>query len=415
MMADTKESDDKVISEIEIDGDFSGELLAAGRDAIVHQTKQYIYGGHSIPQPTMHIMTSVKGGVGKTLICLCVACCYLDHDPNKRVGTGELLAIDSNTMNSDLYRILAESLDRGSPVGQTQWQYVNIMDNMPHIAVTRNEPKSLFKGTSDFWGSINSVISAYSAQYDVIVDTNLHVQNLYAPDKDTKQALLQAVKSRKVYIWIFWNFAAMRDEPKVIRHGMDGLSTITNKKVEFIHVLNPSALIKPGSNIEEEVEAVAKKVNFLDDLDKGKPIFTSAYDEDEEARRMIEELRQKTLAKLPTNIPSLKDPRSVPGLKELMQETCGTKIEFADFQNKVITPVLKDYESESLVKIFARIYEESFRNTGRPANILPVAVYDPSLEGYTESVNIKNLCSGLKELRPNVQQFLLELSALQGK
>lgn len=381
----------------------------------------------------IHIMTSVKGGVGKTLISLALVCAYLH--PDVKIGFKKLLGIDVNFMNTDFYKFLS-IYDSNSPIGnKIPWRKAFLDKEKQHTVIIRQVPYSLPKGTLGFWKDLTQVIE-YSdfSDCDIIIDTNLHIANLTGgsesnqPEEDSFENPLETDdlinrlfapdSGRKLFIWIFWTFSSLKD-PKFVEKGIENLLASCHQDVvhniEFIHVWNPSALIAPSNDFDAQIEELARIRQRTSTWDH----LIELYPPDHPDRPNLEQLRHQARAEYDeiideADFEKLNKPHPFPGLYELINEEVPTKqidIDALLAVGKIIT----DNPSLKLKDIFSYIYNEVFRGKGRPKNLLPISYHDPKFKGYTDEAdtellpNLEDLWTNIDYISRDVRKFLDEL------
>jgi len=385
--------------------------------------------GIDIPQPTewqnIHIFTSVKGGVGKTLISLAAICSYVFR--NLGTGNGKVLAVDANTMNMDLFNILADPQNMSS---LPTWQCSTIDETNGSHVIRRAVPYVLPQGIINFWKELRQLAdSGAFKHHDIVVDTNMHIANLVVgpPDnvhtrpQEVINRLLEPDCQRRLYIWILWTFASLKN-PEFVKTGIDifmnHLDPAAAERVNFVHVLNPSALIAPQNRLYEEFKIlydIGVLQHKFDELIDALPI-------DAPNRQILIEMRDHSIReRLLSDLNwSNLDPNNplfyYPGLEPLVKsEKVVEAISYDDLIENVGAMITQYGETTLLRDIFKEIYETKFHGQGRPRNLLPIYIYDPGLHGYTERSdfgplsNIDLLREHLGELQLIVDRFLTSL------
>jgi hypothetical protein len=346
------------------------------REALVLELRQIL----DQPQ-NVHILTSVKGGVGKTLTGLGVTCNY--HSQRRYDKT--LVAADMNTMNPDLFRILSALCEcEPGPTPFDNWQQVQLPGGMVQ-AVRPNAPYVLPKGAAGFWRGLSEVLAGFqNLNCDVIVDTNLHVSNLVSGDQESINLINQILRrrDRTIYIWIFWTWAAFRDSDPVT-NALGILDGSFGQRVSVVHVLNPSALMPPQIDLTAKEKIAVSIDNFV----KGIAELLTLMDKDRrsEWRKVSDLLKQAADIDLDEMGPEL---YRIAGLKDLADPNLAPvqpPISYLDFSQTVTRFYRELPENTPADSAFEPLYDIFTQNFGgRPSNVFPISTHDPNLIGYTE-------------------------------
>jgi len=251
-----------------------------------------------------HIVTSSKGGVGKTLLSILLWVANLKK--NKKV-----LLVELNGMNPDLYRLLAFTTKTHSNMkdikpdnfrfGNYSFQSLEVeLESDSYVIVWPTSPYDMLSKPEDFLGFLNTI---YQRIIDnefhndfkpntVIVDTNFHFGNIFSSNsKEYKLEIFQD-QQQNFYIWFLWVFKQLYslmnidvktkerfDDNANFNLGKDtltGIATILEAKESnnktfpchlgspIIHVFNTPTLIKPcvrwHPDIAERATKVLKKI-----------------------------------------------------------------------------------------------------------------------------------------------------------
>lgn len=363
----------------------------------------------------VHIVTSVKGGVGKTLLCIATMSSYIVRDVNGR----SILGIDLNSMNTDLFRSLATDHNPKRLKGASNWIKSKIRDGHPSTVVRRNEPYVLLNGAAEFWGQLSELLNHDEfSDCDFIVDTNLHLTNLITGSTEPHNYLntiLDENEDRIIHIWILWTFASLRYPDDIVK----GLTFFTNRiskqfsnRVRFVHVLNPSALVPPHVDLNTHIEAWYAYKQTEDRLAETNLLLSDTRLKEalERARReylnILHEALQEKLSTPPEPIPY-----PFQGLKKLIQETTVNSIAYEEFMRKIGHLIADQVLRRPVENIFDEIYEQSFKDRGRPQNLLPISTHDPSMRGYTEVIDYEtrtfdDIYNRVKNIEDDVWTFL---------
>jgi hypothetical protein len=210
-----------------------------------------------------HIVTSSKGGVGKTLIALMLLTYYR--------GRGDVLLIDLNSVNADLRRLTAaSSSDEAEPMELQLGQVGNFyLEKLPKLGYTIGWATNAFKhlDSKDFHELLielstegKSAIEKH-LQIDIntiIIDTNHHFCNLFSAQDEAYADDFFKKESENLFIWFIWvhrqinNLIEMGDADNPVNpHHIDARmvselafkieANVKNRKLgnsPFIHVFN---------------------------------------------------------------------------------------------------------------------------------------------------------------------------------
>lgn len=372
------------------------------------------------PPPCVHILTSTKGGVGKTLVALALTAHYQLNMKRSLAG------IDANTMNPDMSRIL-HSFKIESKLSTlpdfAAWQYGTIHDR---IHILKPKESYLIQGGSDsFWHSLLKITQQNSyrkPEFDFLVDTNLHISNLFKSrsdianlDSDVKphlpddlrsspkssiRKLLDDMPSRVIYLWIFWTWAAFHDIQPILEAANE-LADFDNR-VRLIHVFNPSPLMPPNSSgTPRRVNDYRKEIENLEQQKDKRRQDTSlnALQRDEFMKKLDQLI--DTYWSVIGKMAGVRED-SVPGLHELSMAEIDSFIDFPTFQKEFVNKFvnLKTDESGDLGLAYADIFRSVKK---RPRNVFPISVFAKELQGYTEMFARKqptNIDETFKALEP---------------
>jgi hypothetical protein len=349
----------------------------------------------------IHIITSTKGGVGKTLLSTAIIHAYQTHLERQVIG------IDLNPMNQDLSRIYSFGVNPTSPTGEgggANWMR-RPTDNEPDApyVLRLNAPYQLPDGTLGFWRRLCEAanLGAYVSgaanlkldpdkPYDVVVDTNFTVANLSLSDLDfalVNNGIIrggQDTPQRRIYIWIMWHYPALVDM-SILPEALE--SPWLSDQIIFVHVLNPEFLIPPQMYMElrrsdprlyqlaasffEFLKLQVQDLQFhiqvpggfLETVDVSNLEFLQAAGEDD-----IDIYRFKGLEELMKEDASKRgiDPQQI---KDMFRA--------AWRRNPANTSNL-----QNLFSHFASAISDSYG--GRPFNVVAIPVHDGRLRGVTE-------------------------------
>jgi hypothetical protein len=344
----------------------------------------------------IHLLTSVKGGVGKTLVSLGIACNYYFQRRNRG-----LIAIDMNTMNPDLFRILSSFVNADGPSTYekvTEWEHAYPdKDNSIIEAFAPKERYVLPDGALGFWEKLMEIIELpeiVDGNRDIVIDTNLHISNvanvIRSKGLNRIESILESNRTRTIYFWIFWTWAAFQ-ESDPIRAALLQLKRF-GSRTSIVHVLNPSALLPPQIDRSSQI----KLTDALKTLLRGSVQLLGT----------VPSLRHKDfVSALELMIETIEAPNEnsqlikypIPGLADLAQAHPKRPITFKEFERicKFFQGLPPDATAE---ETFLPVYEILVNGNkdvngniikpgfgGRPSNVLPISTDDPDLIGYTEA------------------------------
>ena len=186
-------------------------------------------------------------------------------------------------------------------------------------------------------------------------------------------------------------------------------------KITIIHVLNPSALIAPQNNIQDEIEAIVRIQRTKEKYDG--LIADVEQQGQTEARDILISLRDKYISEQLVGLRiediDLEVPRPFPGLNEFInKENVVSDIEYDDFIKK-IGKTIANHPNEYLASVFDHIYQTQFNGRGRPRNLLLISTHDPKLRGYTENlsnVDLETIRKRILHIQHDVSKFLESLT-----
>lgn len=359
----------------------------------------------------IHIITGNKGGVGKTLISLALACYYNSS------GSRPLLAADLNTTNADLHSILSRFQ---IPNGYHLIPGYDLFPVTDFVYTLRpHEPYEIKGGASSFWGEVKTIQQKSSsvADFDLVIDTSQNVANLvtgksgfklsdfrrdfpkvdaafekYIPSSylSTWEDSLSFLTSSNmdIFVWIIWTWASFQDSVRSVFSDALWRLNETNK-VNVVHVLNPSALINPRGGVlptfknyirwieKKAIEKERAKKDFRNNLATLERVT-------EEADKAIQWFQER-LQELPDS-----EEHAVAGLHDLMKLPATGPIPYKrkngngkTFEIDVVK-VLKSVSPVKPIDSFRKLYEGFIDYGGRPNNILCITKHNPKLRGYTE-------------------------------
>ena len=201
----------------------------------------------------IHIYTSGKGGVGKTLQALCSSLHYLDR-------ALPVMVCDFNNFNADLRQLLKglvdkEFINQGGlvfrPLRSIPDSYVVSLANLYDLHED---------GIGGFFKHLNTVFDFCKTKglrpEAVVADTGYHLANFDKYDVLRQIKLNDMAKDYTPYLWFVWTLAAvLRDEEmSALINTVDTLKTVDlgwkkpfSDSNNIIHVINPHAFMQPVS------------------------------------------------------------------------------------------------------------------------------------------------------------------------
>lgn len=338
----------------------------------------------------IHILTGGKGGIGKTLVGLSIVCSYV-LDLQKSI-----LAIDLNSMNHDLSRLLA--LGRPKPLDNWRSSKIEGDSNV----VWPPNPYVLPEGAKGFWEKLSDIVSKGEfLSHNAVVDTNLHIANTEG-GIDSPQGFVHSilkVSKRKILFWILWTYASINDNESIVRT-INRFRDDYGEGIEFVHVLNPSALMPPRRNLNLEIEHIIQVRNEEQMIVQ---LMRSNNIEDKSSlEQILYRLNQKS-TELFQQIRDSAEPYTMIGSRELWDLPILNEFDDLEF----ITMLAENLESFGENR-YLSLYEKLSEYGGRPRNILPISTHNTSLFGYTE---VKKLGKNIGDIRNRIKEVQMEISA----
>jgi len=163
----------------------------------------------------IHIVTGIKGAVGKTFISLLLFLSYRKYlDDTKQ--NNKICCLDMNELNNDLAKILLR-IDYGQRIVPEKLNK-NLMNNYNlvnwKVSIEENSLLDLFYLQPDIknkknWEYIAKISEFYSKNDIIIIDTNSSLHNIigeierYIQKKNTKQmgSIKEIAEKHPIYIW----------------------------------------------------------------------------------------------------------------------------------------------------------------------------------------------------------------------
>lgn len=328
-----------------------------------------------------HIITSSKGGVGKTLISLMLLTYYR--------GRANVLAIDLNGVNADLRRLVADS--DANDVESVELDLKNIgvfyIQRFPKLGYTIGWPKNAFKhfDSKDFHQLLIKISTEGKQKIQqnlkidistIIIDTNHHFCNIFSQESVDYQNYFFKKEHENLFIWFIWVY---RDINNLIEMNPDNPANTHNiyaKMVNYLAVIIES-YIKNSKLINSPFIHVFNISSLKQDLDKN---FFQKLTETWKGNYVITPLKKLAFLK----------------------ET--DDIKFHDFVNKLKISrekVIKENKSVDIQDFFIKILNayvsQLESNNGCPRNIMPLYIYENKLLGYTDA-DYESLLDQIMEL-----------------
>jgi len=330
----------------------------------------------------IHIYTSSKGGVGKTLQALCTSLYYLQE-------TGyDVLICDFNCFNPDLFQILGRVADEGSD------EHIDGF-NVRTISRCTAQARLLYPSTpyhipEDMpMGFYKMILKAVSLNLEdfrpniCIVDTGFHFANLdMTPERWSRIDLQEKYQITNAifdcfrpYFWFIWTLAALTrsTEKDGIASAANTLESYKNSRDEpwfkdtesLLHVINPHAL--------------ASDLSWKRLL---KGALTRGHDPNVQVMPLLYELYKR-------------EPLGNVSLKFMQEYTRDSVLRTGEPQVAVDEAAREEHINRFVRPILTY-------HTGRPLNVLPIPYYVEPLAGYTDSLALKTI-KHLDDIEVNVR------------
>lgn len=380
----------------------------------------------------IHLLTSAKGGVGKTLLGLGIVCCYCDTNRVFASKKG-LLAIDLNTMNPDLFNILDFESPKPAPLKKAaDWWHVEIHANCRTVRRQAPHPHLLPKGAPEFWENLRQVISAANSNADVLVDTNLNPASLFDGTSDVQLQNLLNDSQNHLYIWLIWTWASLKDDT-VIKRMLGYIPEDIRNRVTLVHVINPSAMVQPQIDVEY-VRGILDEAAFIKSKIEQHYDFIKSYKQLGEKTPIFDEYEIATFA---DNAKGMKDAIAIlasklagyfeklaklneeihpfEGLQKIVSEDCKPQVGYDDFVNlmKQFLEVNLNLVNNPIQTDFNSLYDMLSGN--KPCNLFVIPSYDPNLRGYTDKLllnrarSLNDISKQISHVQKELREFLTSL------
>ncbi len=401
----------------------------------------------------LHILTSVKGGVGRTLVGLGIVSSY-DNSDMKALSSRKLLAVDLNHMNTDLFNILLHTTNnQSSPERPAEWLGIQLTKNIR--AAYFFDRHVLPDGSKGFWKRLSKLINQRKYQkFDILVDTNLNIANLLtglgkkdsvmtgANTETEVHEIVEALKhdDRRLFFWVFWTWASLRNAmvtnegniiDDTVGSALQFIPQEIKDRITLIHVLNPSAMLQHQPDIDkvkeilteakqmiQAVHVAQEKYSISDDSFSNNSFIAEQFREVEEfAKKKIETL-QRQILELVTKLDHLNnEEKTFEGLRKLNIDS-NLDQEFVEY-DLFVQQVNNFLSTLDPKEFFANDYRGLFEefHLKRPINLLAISTYDPNLRGYTDRLalypvkSIEDIRLNIKWIEKDVGNFLQNLIA----
>lgn len=199
----------------------------------------------------LNLITSAKGGVGKTFLCfLYFLDCYMNPEAK---GDRKFIFIDHNFINKDMYNIISTHFPlTGKPLRfSSQFRYEIIKNNKDEekILFIWNDDDSYFPNRMEVIRSLKNILSDEivtgfigrdNKKVEVFIDTNLHLKYFYVKEdateyldfiKNLKELRDMDIDLRILFIWSFALLLGQRsvERDQTIKNSIEVLSKIWKK------------------------------------------------------------------------------------------------------------------------------------------------------------------------------------------
>ncbi len=356
-----------------------------------------------------HVITSSKGGIGKTLLALLLLAHHLEDDDKKQQGS--TLVVDLNGMNADSAAILLyqakidqsvfcplksyaeqENEEKGTHVGRQlifqktfslsdnqSREYVVAYPHNPYEPYDHNRFADLLYTIKMSAMEMADKLNIAPLEH-VIIDTNYHFCNIFSQKGAHYKIYDQLFKNDNIVIWFLWVYRQLDKLFNSNEHEVT-LFKQTARAIEdfFKSRTNPAPLrhvFNPGALVTSPPDEIKKGV--LDAIVGG---FIDLITTENQKDYTFDEL-EESINKLPA----------------------GDYINFGEL-NKILTMAYPRDERFNgdpyflLLDILLgviKIWNKENASKERPMNIIPLSVYQHGLQYYTDKKR-KDPVSRLKE------------------
>jgi len=329
-----------------------------------------------------HIITSSKGGVGKTLVALLLLAYYRFHRKS-------VFVIDLNGMNPDLRRLVCDqhnsSLFHGFTVecGGEKIDFLRYRVEFSelgtqYVIAWPANPYKMLCSSMTFICFLENILDKSSFPLEgkrhfqpdtIIIDTNSHFCNIFPNDDEQYQnckSLFKQGSSENFFIWFIWIYRQLRniwsDQPE---HTPE--LQIQEKIINAIE-----------RNIQEPFVHIFNATNVASIVNPRGNFFTKMIEKNQD----MCEIRQ---------------------LKSLITEKVGKPANFKtvlEGLEQAYKPVSKKYpDVHDIFLALLEKYAEGKKDTGCPSNIIPLPNFHRGLTAYSDAdFDPETLIDGLQKL-----------------
>jgi len=248
---------------------------------------------------TWHIITSGKGGVGKTLLSLFLVTHYVDNAVTP-------LVIDLNGVNTDLKRFEEDKIRQGGreepphleiSIGESTLIIVKVRTPLTYLLGWITNPYMMYTPTS-FFNFLSSLRSHLPKEIrkkfgvnikTIIIDTNYHFCNLFPKEEDDGYRSFSHWETDRFFIWFIWVYRQIyncyqqrqqadnnfyqqvqfnTDVNVMLRTAstIERVVTAERYTTPFVHVINPMSLTE-SSPIQELLKVLqGRNVQIVPEL-----------------------------------------------------------------------------------------------------------------------------------------------------
>jgi len=336
-----------------------------------------------------HVITSSKGGIGKTLLALLLLTHHLEDDEKSQQGS--TLVVDLNGLNADSAAILLYQAKIGEPIfrplengnegieRQLIFQKTfSLSDNQPrnYVVAYPNNPYQLYDHNlfADLLYTIKMSAMDIADKLDieplehVIIDTNYHFCNIFGQKGEHYKIYEQVFKNDNIIVWFLWVYRQLdkllnsNDHEvtvfKLTARAIEDFFKSNTNPAPLRHVFNPGALVSLPPEVNKGVlDGIVS--SFFDFLAAGKQ-KDYAFDELEDSINKL---------------------------------AVGDYINFGEL-NKILTMAYPRDERfngdpfflllDILLGVIKIWNKGNSLSNERPMNIIPLSVYQYGLQYYTD-------------------------------
>jgi hypothetical protein len=353
-----------------------------------------------------HIITSGKGGVGKTLMSLMLSA--------YNAASKHVLIIDLNGMNADLCRLVAASssneddylfLNLGKQVGHFYFERVRDPERRL-LSYVSGWPVDAFKTFNpdsfrELFLTLNDKIKyeirnkfGYTIEI-VIIDTNYHFCNIFPEMEEDYESepFKSFLQDESIFVWFLWVYRQLTN-----------LMEVHDDPANPHQIAASTVQLRAGT-----IEAKIRNNTF------GNPfvhVFSPLSIGQISNQNLLKQLFRPLIGG--GDISIIEPLEKLMGL--IVQGTIGESTQFSEFVNRLKTArdiVRENEENIEDVNLFffkvLDVYVSSLQSC--PCNIVPIHIYQKNLLGYTEA-NYDGLLNQVYNLAVYKDNFEKAYSAL---